>query len=109
MRCSYDESACGSPIQAKAPFETRFLERNTEGVRHRCGSSHLAIERGAGAARGARAEIRFLANRDANLHFALLTDLPDSTQQFDEKSAGLDALCSDLIEELNRKYAHELK
>jgi len=54
-------------------------------------------------------EIRFLANRDANLHFALLTDLPDSTQQFDEKGAGLDALCSDLIEELNRKYAHELR
>jgi cyclic beta-1,2-glucan synthetase len=54
-------------------------------------------------------EIRFLANRDANLHFALLTDAPDSTQQFDEKDAGLDALCSDLIEELNRKYAHEQK
>jgi cyclic beta-1,2-glucan synthetase len=54
-------------------------------------------------------EIRFLANRDASLHFALLTDAPDSTQQFDEKDAGLDALCSDLIEELNRKYAHEQK
>jgi cyclic beta-1,2-glucan synthetase len=54
-------------------------------------------------------EIRFLANRDANLHFSLLTDLPDSTQQFDETSAGLDALCSDLIEKLNRKYAHEQK
>src|SRR5580704_9579482 len=54
-------------------------------------------------------EIRFLANRDANLHFALLTDAPDSTQQFDEEDAGLDALCSDLIEELNRKYAHEQK
>ena len=54
-------------------------------------------------------EIRFLANRDANLHFSLLTDSPDSTQQFDEKDAGLDALCSDLIENLNRKYAHEQK
>ncbi len=54
-------------------------------------------------------EIRFLANRDANLHFALLTDAPDSTQEFDEKDAGLDALCSELIEKLNRKYAHEHK
>ena len=54
-------------------------------------------------------EIRFLANRDANLHFSLLTDLPDSTQQFDETSAGLDALCSDLIEKLNQKYGHEQK
>ena len=33
-------------------------------------------------------EIRFLANRDANLHFSLLTDSPDSTQQFDEKERG---------------------
>ena len=29
-------------------------------------------------------EVRFLANRDRNLHFALLTDLPDSTEQFDD-------------------------
>ena len=54
-------------------------------------------------------EIRFLANRDANLHFALLTDSPDSTQQFDDKDDALDALCSDLIDKLNRKYAHEQK
>ena len=54
-------------------------------------------------------EIRFLANRDANLHFALLTDSPDATQQFDVKDDALDALCSDLIEQLNRKYAHELR
>jgi hypothetical protein len=54
-------------------------------------------------------EIRFLANRDANLHFVLLTDSPDSTQQFDDKDNALDALCSDLIETLNRKYAHELR
>ena len=54
-------------------------------------------------------EIRFLANRDANLHFALLTDSLDSTQQFDDKDDALDALCSDLIEKLNRKYAHEQK
>jgi cyclic beta-1,2-glucan synthetase len=54
-------------------------------------------------------EVRFLANRDAKLHFALLTDSPDSNQQFDDKDDALDALCSDLIEKLNRKYAHEQK
>ena len=26
-------------------------------------------------------EVRFLANRDANLHFALLTDFPDATEE----------------------------
>lgn len=53
-------------------------------------------------------EIRFLANRDANLHFALLTDPPDSTQQFDDKDA-LAGLCSNLIEQLNEKYRRERK
>jgi len=51
-------------------------------------------------------EIRFLANRDAHLYFALLTDAPDSqfpTDQSDE----LVSLCSVLIEELNRKYGGE--
>jgi len=48
-------------------------------------------------------EIRFLANRDANLHFALLTDPPDSTQEFDDKDS-LAGLCSSLIVELNEKY-----
>jgi hypothetical protein len=54
-------------------------------------------------------EIRFLANRGANLHFALLTDSPDSTRQFDDEDDALDTLCSDLVEKLNRKYAHELR
>ncbi len=49
-------------------------------------------------------EIRFLGNRDSNLHFALLTDPPDSRQQYDDKDA-LAVLCSELIEELNRTYA----
>jgi cyclic beta-1,2-glucan synthetase len=49
-------------------------------------------------------EIRYLANRDAHLHFALLTDPPDSFQQFDEKD-NLAGLCSSLIDELNRRYA----
>jgi cyclic beta-1,2-glucan synthetase len=48
-------------------------------------------------------EVRFLANRDPNLHFALLTDPPDSKQQFDDKDA-LAGLCSELIAELNRIY-----
>jgi len=49
-------------------------------------------------------EIRYLANRDANLHFGLLTDPPDSTQEFDDKDA-IAGYCSGLIQELNRKYA----
>ncbi len=53
-------------------------------------------------------EIRYLGNRDANLHFALLTDPPDSMQRFDEKDA-LAGLCSSLIENLNKKYATEGK
>ena len=53
-------------------------------------------------------EVRFLANRDPNLHFALLTDLPDSTQQFDEKES-LAELCSRLMRELDEKYAHRNK
>jgi cyclic beta-1,2-glucan synthetase len=49
-------------------------------------------------------EIRFLGNRDANIHFALLTDPPDAEVEFDEKDA-LARLCSRLIEQLNGKYA----
>ena len=54
--------------------------------------------------RFANLEIRFLGNRDANIHFALLTDPPDAEVEFDEKDA-LAPLCSRLIEQLNRKYA----
>jgi len=53
-------------------------------------------------------EVRFLANRDPNLHFALLTDLPDATQQFDEKES-LVKLCSRLLRDLDDKYSHENK
>ena len=50
-------------------------------------------------------EVRFLANRDRNLHFALLTDLPDSVSNPHEKdSHPLVDLASRLITELNRKY-----
>jgi cyclic beta-1,2-glucan synthetase len=51
-------------------------------------------------------EIRFLANRDANLHFALLSDPPDSDCEFDEKDQ-LAGLCSQLIDQLNQKYARQ--
>ncbi|MGB6844043.1 MAG: glucoamylase family protein [Candidatus Acidiferrales bacterium] len=53
-------------------------------------------------------EIRFLGNRDANLHFALLTDPPDAAEQFNQLDS-LAPLCSSLIDELNRKYAPENK
>lgn len=48
-------------------------------------------------------EIRFLANRDPNLLFALLTDWPDADQPRDERDALVD-VCRGMIEGLNRKY-----
>ncbi len=53
-------------------------------------------------------EVRFLANRDANVHFALLTDPPDAAQQFDDKDKLADQ-CAHLIQALNAKYAPEGK
>jgi cyclic beta-1,2-glucan synthetase len=53
-------------------------------------------------------EIRFLANRDTNLHFALLTDPPDAAQPFDERDQ-LAKACAELIEGLNAKYVPEGK
>ncbi len=50
-------------------------------------------------------EVRFLANRDPNLHFALLTDLPDSVGRPCERDTHpLVELAVRLIEDLNRKY-----
>ena len=49
-------------------------------------------------------EIRYLGNRDANLHFALVTDLRDSTQPAPEDDP-LVGLCAELIAKLNDKYA----
>jgi cyclic beta-1,2-glucan synthetase len=49
-------------------------------------------------------EVRFLGNHDPNIHFALLTDLPDSREPAREDSP-LVTLCSSLIEKLNEKYA----
>ena len=51
-------------------------------------------------------EVRFLGNRDRNLHFALLTDLPDSPARPREDDALVD-LCAQLIQQLNQKYAGE--
>jgi cyclic beta-1,2-glucan synthetase len=51
-------------------------------------------------------EIRYLANRDPNLYFALVTDSPDSDQLNDERDRLVD-VCRDLIEGLNRQYQSE--
>jgi cyclic beta-1,2-glucan synthetase len=50
-------------------------------------------------------EVRYLGNRDNNLHFALLTDLPDSVEEPRESDTHpLVELASQLILDLNRKY-----
>ncbi len=51
-------------------------------------------------------EVRFLANRDPHLHFALLTDLPDSVcKPHENDSHPLVELAIELIDALNDKYA----
>ncbi len=49
-------------------------------------------------------EVRYLGNHDRNIHFALVSDLPDAQKPSPEDSA-LVASCSKLIEELNERYA----
>ena len=49
-------------------------------------------------------EVRFLGNHDPNLHFALVSDLPDSPKPAPEDDA-LVELCARLIGELNERYA----
>lgn len=49
-------------------------------------------------------EVRYLGNHDPNLHFALLTDLPDSAVPSNEDDPLVD-LCAGLIKELNEKYS----
>jgi cyclic beta-1,2-glucan synthetase len=50
-------------------------------------------------------EVRYLGNRDNNLHFALLTDLPDLAEEPRESDAHpLVGLAAQLILDLNRKY-----
>ena len=52
-------------------------------------------------------EIRYLANRDRNLHFALLTDLEDDSTETREEDAALIQQASDGIKDLVQKYEHE--
>ena len=49
-------------------------------------------------------EVRFLANRDDNLHFCLLTDLADAQQETLPEDAALVALAKTAIERLNAQY-----
>jgi Ca2+/Na+ antiporter len=50
-------------------------------------------------------EVRYLGNRGPNLHFALLTDVPD-TPTPSTKHDELVHLCNTLVDDLNSKYAH---
>lgn len=49
-------------------------------------------------------EVRFLANRDEHLHFALLTDFRDAREETIPEDAPLLRLAQKRIEELNEKY-----
>ena len=49
-------------------------------------------------------EVRYLANRDDNLHFALLTDFLDAPQEVMPQDAELVRLTKEGIEQLNQKY-----
>ena len=49
-------------------------------------------------------EVRFLANRDANLHFGLLTDFRDAREEALPEDESLLQLARQRIEELNAKY-----
>lgn len=52
-------------------------------------------------------EIRYLANRDTCLHFALLTDLEDAAAEILPEDAELVQLACDGITRLARKYEHD--
>src|SRR5208283_4074361 len=49
-------------------------------------------------------EVRYLANRDDNLHFALLTDLEDAPKEIMPADEELVRLAREGIEQLNQKY-----
>ena len=49
-------------------------------------------------------EVRYLGNHDRNIHFAIVSDLPDSNRPAPEDNALVD-MCSRLIEELNTRYS----
>ena len=53
-------------------------------------------------------EARYLSNQDPNIHFGLLTDLPDAkARPLDEDSNPLAALAAQCIDDLNTKYQNE--
>lgn len=49
-------------------------------------------------------EVRFIANRDDNLYFALLTDFKDAAQENMQDDAQLLQMAEEKINELNKKY-----
>ena len=49
-------------------------------------------------------EVRFLANRDENLYFSLLTDFRDAQQETLPEDGPLSQLAAQKIDELNKKY-----
>jgi hypothetical protein len=51
-------------------------------------------------------EVRFLANRDEHLHFALLTDFPDAGRQTMPEDESILEFARNRVEALNRKYQH---
>ena len=51
-------------------------------------------------------EVRFLANRDENLHFGLLTDFQDAAEETLPEDEPLLLLARQRIEELNEKYGN---
>src|SRR4030088_1249405 len=53
-------------------------------------------------------EARYLSNQDPNIHFGLLTDLPDiKTRPLDEGSNPLALFAAQCVDDLNTKYANE--
>jgi hypothetical protein len=53
-------------------------------------------------------EARYLSNQDPNIHFGLLTDLPDKkTRPLDEDSNPLAAFAVQCVNDLNAKYGNE--
>jgi len=53
-------------------------------------------------------EVRFLANRDPSLHFALLTDFLDANQETLPEDAALMQLAAEKIDELNLKFGQKI-
>ncbi len=49
-------------------------------------------------------EVRFLGNHDRNIHFALITDLPDSDEPAPEGNPLID-LCAAMIREVDERYS----